>query len=109
MTAVRRILVVVLNHEVREEDAEAIPAGIRMIKRRRVRVNTMAEPDAQVARERVNAEWRHRIVGLLDDEDARAPATVRIGWSRKRLLVPGAAVTLDERNCGGWSVRAGVI
>jgi len=34
----------------------------------RFRADIEGDPDAQEARERVNAEWRQRIVGLLDDE-----------------------------------------
>ncbi len=68
MTAVRRGLVVVLNDDMREEDAAAIAAAIRMIRGVASVQNAEGEPDAQVARERVNAEWRQRIVGLLDDE-----------------------------------------
>jgi hypothetical protein len=68
MTAVRTALVVVLNGDVREEDAEAIAAAIRMIRGVGSVHNAEAEPDAQVAREQMNAEWRQRIVGLLDDE-----------------------------------------
>jgi uncharacterized Fe-S cluster-containing protein len=61
-------LVVVLNDDVREEDARAIAAAIRMIRGVASVQNVEGEPVVQVARERVNAEWRQRIVGLLDDE-----------------------------------------
>ena len=67
MTTVRG-LVVVFNDDVRDEDAAAIAAAIRMIRGVASVQYAEGEPDAQVARERVNAEWRQRIVGLLDDE-----------------------------------------
>jgi hypothetical protein len=68
MTAVRTGLVVILDDDVRDDDAEAIATAIRMIRGVASVHTAEAEPDAQVARERMDAEWRQRIVGLLDDE-----------------------------------------
>jgi hypothetical protein len=61
-------LVVGLDDGVRRDEAEAIAAAIRLI--RGVTFVQLADrdPDLQLSRERVNAEWRERIVGLLDDE-----------------------------------------
>jgi hypothetical protein len=68
MTAVRTGLVVVLNDNLREEDAQAIVAAIRIIRGVASVQYAEGEPDGQLVRERVNAEWRQRVVGLLDDE-----------------------------------------
>jgi hypothetical protein len=68
MTTFRAGLVVVLNADVPDEDVEAIAAAIRLIRGVASVKNVEGEPDAQVDRERLNAEWRQRIVGLLDDE-----------------------------------------
>lgn len=68
MTSVGLGLVVVLSDDVREEDTESIAAAIRMIRGVASVHKAEGEPDTQVARERMNAEWRQRIVGLLDDE-----------------------------------------
>jgi hypothetical protein len=61
-------LIVVLSDEVQEDQAEAIASAIRLIRGVVSVQPSQADPDEQVARERVNAEWRERIVGLLDDE-----------------------------------------
>jgi hypothetical protein len=68
MAAVRTGLVVVLSDDVRDKDAEAVAAAIRMIRGVASVRDIEGEPDTQEARERGNAEWRQRIVGLLDDE-----------------------------------------
>jgi hypothetical protein len=61
-------LTVVLSDDVPEGEAEAIAAAIRMIRGVASVRPVDASPDLQTARERLNAEWRQRIVGLLDDE-----------------------------------------
>jgi cell division protein FtsX len=68
MTDVRMGMVVVLDDDVREEDAVAIAATIRMIRGVAAVQRVDTEPEVQLVREQVNAEWRERIVGLLDDE-----------------------------------------
>jgi hypothetical protein len=68
MAAIRTGLVVVLNDDVPDEDVEAIAAAIRLIRGVASVKSVEGEPDAQVDRERLNAQWRQRIVGLLDDE-----------------------------------------
>jgi hypothetical protein len=50
------------------ERAEAVAAAIRQLDGV-VAVRPIAgDPSAQVVRERVDAEWRQHVVGLLDDE-----------------------------------------
>jgi hypothetical protein len=61
-------LIVVLSDEVQEDQAEAIASAIRLFRGVVSVQASQTDPDEQVARERVNAEWRERIVGLLDDE-----------------------------------------
>jgi cell division protein FtsX len=68
MTDVRMGMVVVLDDDLREEDAAAIAASIRMIRGVAAVQRVDSEPDVQLVREQVNAEWRQRIVGMLDDE-----------------------------------------
>jgi cell division protein FtsX len=61
-------LVVVLDEAVSDKQAEAIAAAIRLIRGVSSAQFVSADPDFELARERVNAEWRQRIIGLLDDE-----------------------------------------
>jgi hypothetical protein len=61
-------LVVVLSDDVRDDEVQAIATAIRMIRGVASVQTTEGEADERFARERVNAEWRQRIVGLLDDE-----------------------------------------
>jgi len=68
MAAARAGLIVVLHDEVPAQDAEAIAAAIRLIRGVDSVHDVSSDPDTDVIRERVNAEWRERIVDLLDDE-----------------------------------------
>jgi hypothetical protein len=61
-------LIVFLDDGVGPADAEAVAVAIRMLKGVAGVQTADASPDLEAARERVNAEWRERIVGLLDDE-----------------------------------------
>ena len=68
MTENHRGLIVQLDDGVGEEEAGAIAAAIGLLKGV-VSVRTAeSDPDLELTREHVNAEWRERIVGLLDDE-----------------------------------------
>jgi hypothetical protein len=68
MTDLRTGLVVVLEDNLQHEDVAAIAAAIRVIRGVALVQYADGEPDSQLVRERINAEWRERIVGLLDDE-----------------------------------------
>jgi len=68
MAATPTGLIVVLNDEVPGPDADAIAAAIRLIRGVDSVHDVSADSDSDVIRESVNAEWRRRIVDLLDDE-----------------------------------------
>jgi hypothetical protein len=57
-----------LAEDVSPEEAEAIAAAVRLFRGVEFVQAAQTDPDEQMSRERVNAEWRQRIVGLLDDE-----------------------------------------
>jgi hypothetical protein len=68
MTDNRPGLIVIVSDDLRPDEVEAVASAIRLL-RGVVSVEAAAmSPELQDARERVDAEWRHRIVGLLDDE-----------------------------------------
>jgi hypothetical protein len=63
-----RSFTVTLADGIAEPDAEAIAAAIGLF-RGVVSVQPFTDAaDLQAARSRIDAEWRERIVGLLDDE-----------------------------------------
>jgi hypothetical protein len=63
-----RSFTVTLADGISELDAEAIAAAIGLLKGV-VSVQPFGgDADLQSARASIDAEWRHRIVGLLDDE-----------------------------------------
>jgi hypothetical protein len=68
MTDRQTAFLVTLGEEVAEDEARAIAAALRMVRGVASVQPAEANPDWQLARERIDAEWRQRIVGLLDDE-----------------------------------------
>jgi hypothetical protein len=60
--------IVGLREDVTPEEAAAIAAAVRLFRGVEFVQAAETDPDEQLSRERVNAEWRQRIVGLLDDE-----------------------------------------
>jgi cell division protein FtsX len=68
MSATYTGFIVTLSDDIGEDEAEAIAAAIRMVRGVASVKAVDADPGWQLARERLDAEWRGRIVGLLDDE-----------------------------------------
>lgn len=72
MTDRHSAYIVVLNSDIREDDAEHIINALRMVKGVASVEPVIADYNQHIARVRVDREWRDRLLKLLKDTDEYA-------------------------------------